>query len=799
MKKILKYSLLAVLGLSMAAFVSCKKQELDTNQFSGFSVAAVDPNPVMRGAVLRIVGSNLENASEVQLAGGVSITDIEVVAKGSRSEIRVTVPMEGPEVGLVTVKSKDGLTASSKFDLEFTEPIELYSFSPATARSGEVITLKGEYLNNVLCVIFGGDVKTNEFISQSRSELSLYLPADALTGPVIVSDVDEVNDQTTIPNQIYSEGELIVGAPTVTKAAKATYKSGDLITVTGEHLDMIKQVDVGGVSDVDFTVAEDLASLSFYLPAAATDGNITLTSYAGDSFDGGEIETVSVSDLSIASLADDGRYKAGTQVEITGGDLDLVESVAFTNADASWYYSSGKIYATVPQAAKDGAVTVTLGSGKQAVTDAIEVVKPVVTGVDANTGIAGQSVIAVSGTDLDLVTLAEIGNEAQSFITCDFVQATAEDGSIRLDVTLAEQAYTGPIVLTAASGYTSETEIITVTYDNAVSIQFAEESFGLGRPITITGENLLKIEALYIKGNKVPSYSVRTDTEMVFTMPDGIGPGVYRLGVQLVDGTEIVWPVPFAITAPYTETYIWEGYEDMGTWSNQAYLGADGAFIAAGLVIGDQVRVYYTPKAEWWQFQIYGGHWEGMSFPELGGGNTVSAENTQPDATYFTFEVTEDNYGILCSQQNWGGALLTQGENVIITGLSMIHFGATETVVWEGSRETGDYATNLELGGEDDWVNNELWEGAEVRIYFTPADPADWSLQIFDGHWGSMSYVTPNGVQWNQDNAADAIEKGYVSFKAEGAAFAALTSHQWWGYAMILQGKNLTVTKLAFI
>lgn len=72
-------------------------------------------------------------------------------------------------------------------------------------------------------------------------------------------------------------------------------------------------------------------------------------------------------------------------------------------------------------------------------------------------------------------------------------------------------------------------------------------------------------------------------------------------------------------------------------------------------------------------------------------------------------------------------------------------------------------------------------------------------MQIFDGHWGGMGYVTPNGVQFNQDNAPEAIEKGYVSFKAEGDAFTALTTHAWWGYALIVQGKNLVVTKLAFI
>ena len=91
MKKILKYSLLAALGLLMAATTGCKKSELDTDQFNGFSLAAIAPNPVMRGGELRLVGGGLENATAVQFAGGVSVTDITVVKSGAQSEIRVLV------------------------------------------------------------------------------------------------------------------------------------------------------------------------------------------------------------------------------------------------------------------------------------------------------------------------------------------------------------------------------------------------------------------------------------------------------------------------------------------------------------------------------------------------------------------------------------------------------------------------------------------------------------------------------------------------------------------------------------
>ena len=219
------------------------------------------------------------------------------------------------------------------------------------------------------------------------------------------------------------------------------------------------------------------------------------------------------------------------------------------------------------------------------------------------------------------------------------------------------------------------------------------------------------------------------------------------------------------------------------------------------MAVGDVVRVYFQVlNPDWWQFQLHDGHWGNISIEELDWDITVSKNNTDPSTGYFAFNVTQAVMDQLTSIQGWGGAFLCNGEGVALTGVSLIKFTASETVVWEGvSDHTGDYDTNLTLGGEDDWVNAELWEGAEVRIYFTPDDWSDWSMQIFDGHWNGMGYVTPNGVQWNVENSPEAQEKGYVSFKAEGDAFQALTTKAWWGNALILQGKNLVVTKIAFI
>lgn len=743
MKKTLKYSVLAALCVALSLIAGCSSP-LDTDQFvdKGITLAAIAPNPVMRGGELHIVGSNLENVQEVQFAGGVSTTSIRTVVTGRKSEIVVTVPVEGPEVGPVTIVAHDGQKASSMSDLTFTEPITIDSVTPEVAYSRDVVTIKGDYLNTVKEVILGGDRYITEFLSQSRHELQFTVPFNAVTGYVILSDVNEQEDENTIPNKIYSSEELEVGQPTVVTAEKATYKSGDVIKVEGEHLDMIESVNLPQAADVTFVHGREGDWITFNLPPEATDGHILLTSYAGDTFDAGEIETVTVHDLAVKSLAEDQRYKAGSEVEITGTDLNLVTTLAFNGADdTSWYLTEGKIIAIVPADAQDGPITVTLGSGKQAYSEDIEVVKPEILAWEHfDAYVAGKTVVHVEGLDLDLVTDVTIGDKDHGFIPCEYELVTDEaTGFTDVNVKLPKDAYTGPITFYSAAGYTTATDPIEITYDEAISVKFDQPSYGLGNMIGISGSNLLQVDQVFIKGKRVTSYALRADDKMSFGIPDGIGPGVYRLAFVLLDGSEMTWPVPFEITAPFTEKFVWEGYEDLGSWSNQPYLGPDGGFAEAGLAVGDLVRIYYTPLGEWWQYQIFGGHWEGMTFPELDGTNTVSANNTEPGAQYFAFEVTDANYGILTTVGGWGGALLTQGEGVAITGLSMIHFGASEkrTPIWEGSVTVGNWDGSmgaLSWGGFD-WSTVEV--GTKLAVSFT-ASSDDAVMRFGNGSWASM-------------------------------------------------------------
>ena len=733
MKKIFKYSLIVALCAGMAAFTGCQEKEFDVNPLTeAFTFSGMAPNPVMRGGELRIFGRKLDEVKEVRFAGDISVTEFVKVGKGAKLDtLYVIVPLEGPEVGKVSIVSKSDEVKSSQADLTFSEPIEISSFSPATVLSGDIITIKGEYLYDVKEVFFSGeDAYVTKFESQDRHELKLKVPANAITGPIILSDVNEVEDGTTIPNHIYTQTELVVGNPTVNKAAKATYKSGDVIVVTGEHLDMIKNVALPQVASVEFTLAEDLNSISFNLPPKATDGNITLTSFAGVEFDAGEIETVNVAELAVVTKAEDGRYKAGCTVEISGTDLDLVSAVDFEGAAADWYLNKDVIVATQPAGAKDGQVVVTLESGKKAYSDAIEVVKPVVTAVDTTVATAGKDTIIVSGTDLDLVTSVTIGNKDQSFIDCVF-EYNAADSTVA--VVVPDQAYNGPITLTAASGYDSATEKISIVYDMSVSIKFEAPSFAVGEKISITGTNLMQIEKIYIKGKKVTNYAVRTDTAMSFDIPEGLGPGVYRLAITLIDDSELTWPIPFSVTAPFTETFIWEGNSTV-TWSGGAVTdlswgGYDWSTVAEGTIL----CAHFTVDDPSGCIRFGNGSW--ASIPSLAG---LAADGNLPleeGMTEYRVELTAEDLDVLVNQ----GGLVVCGTGFTITGMSFITFGAAEkrTPIWEGSLTVGDWDGSLgalSWGGYD-W--STVKAGTKLAVSFTTS--SDNAVMRFgNGSWASI-------------------------------------------------------------
>ena len=791
MKKIFQLtSLLVLLG---AVVFSCTKTELSTDQFETAVVAlkAYGPQPVVRGGVLRFVGSNLDKVATVTIPGVDPIAP-EVITSGEHSEIRVTVPKDGPEPGFPILTLADGSTITGKTQITYSEPITIESFSPAEVLPGQSVTITGDYLNLIHEAIFANKIVLSEnlFTEHTRYKIVVAVPETAQTGKIGLGTVDETatEDENLLAslNIVETETELVVTTAKGTLAA-ITYKAGQTVTISGTNLNLVKGLLLEGATMGPDEFTASATSLTFPLYASVADGEVVMVMASGVEVSAGAISTV----VPVVSGVTPAPVKNGDVVTLVGSDLDLVTGFDFPHsAGAEFAFADGKITATVTEKAQEGDIVLSLANGKT-VTAELTLVKPTVTGFSANPASAGSDV-TIEGTDLDLVAAVTFAGG---------IKVDVPEGATATAITLAvpTAAETGKLVLNLKNG--SDLEAIELAVDKPAGAyigDFPKEQYKKGDMFVVDLINADHLTGVQIDGTDV-NYLLTGDKLYVvipdfakadsqITLVSDNGSVTYTMNIDPGDKVEVtIWTGPSGHTGDYA--------------ANQE-LGGEDDWVNAGLQEGDEIRIYFTPDDPTdWSIQVFDGHWGGMGYVTPNG--TQWNNENDPEAIergYVSFRARGDAFKALTTKAWWGSALILQGKNMVFSKISYVHYYPQETTVWTGpSSHTGDYAANQELGGEDDWVNAGLADGDEVRIYFTPDDPTDWSVQVFDGHWGGMSYVTPNGVQWNNENDPEAPERGYVSFVATGDAFTAMTTKAWWGSALILQGKNMVFNKLTFV
>lgn len=797
MNKIFK--LAALLTACLMTF-ACAPEELSTDQYpdDAVSFAAFAPNPVARGGALRIVGSNLQRIAEVQIPGINPITDIEIVKEGHESEIRVIIPVDGPEVGKVTIVDLCGNEHVSLADITYSEPIIFDYFTPKDAMPGDVITIKGDYMNNIRAIQFAGGAVVTEFPEQSRYQMKVVVPSEAITGKIIIADVDENNNPDgLIPNLFYSEENLVIGEPDVKAADRGVLKVGNQVTVTGEYLNMIKSVNFGGV-DVDFTVAEDGKSLTAALPATAVEGDLVLVSFAGTEHNAGAYTTLVPSEIKIAPET---RYKAGLNAVVTGKDLDLVTGAALAGTALEYVYADGAITFPIPATAVDGTVTLTLANGKTVDTEAIELVKPVITAVAPLELYAGDEPVIISGEDLDLVVSATLGGKPAEF---KYDETTGQ-----IEVATDATSVSGKVAFTLANAVVIESaEEVTMNYHSLVIVKSMPAAEHIGAKVTLTGANFMLVENIYVGDAKVQTYYSRTDEEVSFVMPYN-KVGSYNIYFDLLNGDREMVATPIEVLLEINYITGWEGNTTI-TWGDGGRVYVPAAKFD-GVKAGAKIRFYYTQKDQTWaQAQINYGDWSGLVFPELSGNTLVPtdiygwfSDGILDRCTEFTLtkEILDNiqaKKGDAEGQKNVG--IIIQGSDLTFTKVEILQEISQEITIWEGEADPQGYAVNLELGGADnsDWRNANLQVGQTIKIYFNLTDPSAWSIQAFDAHWGGqLKFSDAVGTQFNQGNWDGSL--GYVSFVVDEAIQAALTSSAGWGASFILQGSGLIYTMITLL
>lgn len=790
------FSALAFMCLTVLGLVGCKQEEFNTDQLdeSKVTLVGIAPNPVARGGALRIMGSNLQNVQQVEIPGVEPITNIEVVASGRVSEIRVIVPVDGPEVGPVSIIAGD-TKLTTKASLEYSEPIIFDGFSPASAMPGDVISVKGDYMNNIRQITFEGGAVVTEFESQSRYELKVKVPSSAITGKIILGDVDESNNPDgNVSNLFYSEKELVIGDPAVKAADRGVIKAGASVTVTGTYLDMIQGLKFGDVYS-DFTIAADGKSLTTTVPSTAVDAEIVLVSYAGKEFKAGSYQTLVPSALKVAA---DSRYKAGLVARISGKDLDLVTGAALAGTTLDFSYSEGIVSFTIPAAAKDGAITLTLENGKTVDTEAIELVKPVIAAVAPAELYAGDENVVVSGKDLDLVVSAALGGKPINI--ADGASETA------LELLTELTSVSGKVALTLENGVTVTSEAeVKVNYHSLVIVTEMPAAQHIGEEVILKGSNFDLVENIFIGDVKVTKYSLRTAEEVRFLMPWAKA-GSYSMSFHLFNGDIETVATPIEVQLERIINTIWEG-ESYVTWSggavtNLSWGGYDWSTVKAGTSLVVNIEVVDDNAV----IRIGNGSWSGLpttrTYPNADGDANLAVGK---DITAVSVKLTDADLNELVNN----GGLVVCGTGYKAHSVQLITEIPQEKTIFEGP-VTLTWGDDGRFGLATSYFEN-LPAGSKMIIYFTQIE--EWGqAQINDGWWKDSAFNFPElgGAYLKTDTLNDkSINKIELTLTQEILDHIKATTGDYFGLnkdyqgdgrvAIVIQGQNWIIDRIAVL
>ena len=531
--------LVLLLICSTFAFTSCDRDDLNTDQYGNeISVLSYGPNPVLRGGVLTFKGANLDQITEIDLPGAEAITSINVVTSGKNSEINIEVPAEKCEPGIVTLKTAKNGEIKTLTPITYIENLKFTGFYVGENKEnlvgnvGDILTIEGDYLNNITSVIFanGATMDAENFKSQTRYQIQLVIPAEAGEGRFQISDGN---------NYMYSEGALSINAPEIdanNAIGKSLIKAGETEVLRGTSLDQIASIELNGatVEAADFK-SQTASEITFIISSKVADGEITAVTKSGIRIPFGEITTVVPSQL----VATPSTIKNGEEITISGKDMDLITGIAFPNAKESKLnkVETTKVTSTVPEDAQEGDITLSLDNGKT-VTVAYTLVKPTVTACTPAAITAGERTI-IKGTDLDLVASVTFPGDVEQT-----VEKFAAQNANAIAVTVPAACAGTGFKLNLKNGTTINIDgqlSIKAATDPAIASVTPGEAIA-GSTITITGKNFQNIQNLYIGSYKVNRYTSRTNTEIVCQVPANAEVGTYKIVMEDPDGNKIEGP-----------------------------------------------------------------------------------------------------------------------------------------------------------------------------------------------------------------------------------------------------------------
>ena len=407
--------------------------------------------------------------------------------------------------------------------------ISLNVFGPSPVSRGGVLRFLGSGMDKVTAVVIPGCDDITDIEVVSDTEIRVTVPQTAQPGLVVLK---------TPKGDITTKTELTFTEPIALEAfAPAEVKPGSELTITGEYLNLIKEVIFADEVTVpaDEFVSQSRQEIKVIVPDSAQTGKFILSDGAGIPnwiYSEGELEVTLPSVEAPLDLVD---KKPGDVIRVSGKNFDLVKKVQMPNGDEVEFTMTAssegdELTFTLPDNVSDGEVTVLPASDVKVVVATVVVATPSNVVAVPAVNLRGGDMITLKGTNMDLVTDV-------TFPGVEEAVGLESQNSTEIKVLMPAAAISGDLQLNTNSGKATAVSIATAKPEN---ISYSAATVPAGEALTVKGVNMDVVSAVVFSGNVEVTVSDATATAISLTVPTTAETGALLL--KMANGESVEAP-----------------------------------------------------------------------------------------------------------------------------------------------------------------------------------------------------------------------------------------------------------------
>ena len=398
--------------------------------------------------------------------------------------------------------------------------ISLNVFGPSPVSRGGVLRFLGSGMDKVTAVAIPGCDDITDIEVVSDTEIRVTVPQTAQPGLVVLK---------TPKGDITTKTELTFTEPIALEAfAPAEVKPGSELTITGEYLNLIKEVIFADEVTVpaDEFVSQSRQEIKVIVPDSAQTGKFILSDGAEIPnwiYSEGELEVTLPSVEAPLDLVD---KKPGDVIRVSGENFDLVKKVQMPNGDEVEFTMTAssegdELTFTLPDNVSDGEITVLPASDVKVVVATVVVATPSNVVAVPAVNLRGGDMITLKGTNMDLVTDV-------TFPGVEEAVGLESQNSTEIKVLMPAAAISGDLQLNTNSGKATAVSIATAKPEN---ISYSAATVPAGEALTVKGVNMDVVSAVVFSGNVEVTVSDATATAISLTVPTTAATGALLLNM----------------------------------------------------------------------------------------------------------------------------------------------------------------------------------------------------------------------------------------------------------------------------